>query len=57
MRGSAVGAAFILIALFVFTTGLRGAAWASVVKDVLVLAAVVFAGIYLPWHFFGSAGR
>lgn len=51
---AAVGAAFILIALFVFTTGLRGAAWASVVKDVLVLCAVVFAGIALPVHFFGS---
>jgi SSS family solute:Na+ symporter len=50
----AVSAAFILIALFVFTTGLRGAAWASVVKDSLVLAAVVFAGIFLPMHFFGS---
>lgn len=50
----AVGAAFILIALFVFTTGLRGAAWASVIKDALVLAAVLFAGIVLPIHFFGS---
>jgi SSS family solute:Na+ symporter len=50
----AVGAAFILIALFVFTAGLRGAAWASVVKDALVLTAVVFAGIFLPIHFFGS---
>lgn len=51
---AAVGAAFILIALFVFTTGLRGAAWASVVKDTLVLGAVTFAGIALPIHFFGS---
>jgi SSS family solute:Na+ symporter len=45
-----------LIALFVFTTGLRGAAWASIVKDTLVLGAVLFAGIYLPIHFFGSPG-
>lgn len=50
----AVGAAFILIAFFVFTAGLRGAAWASVVKDALVLGAVIFAGIFLPMHFFGS---
>jgi solute:Na+ symporter, SSS family len=49
-----VGAAFILIALFVFSTGLRGAAWASVIKDALVLAAVVFAGVAVPIHFFGS---
>ncbi len=45
---------FLVIALFVFTSGLRGTAWASVVKDILVLAAVCFAGIALPAHFFGS---
>ena len=50
----AVGVAFGLIALFVFVSGLRGAAWASVIKDVLVLVAVLFAGIVLPIHFFGS---
>jgi solute:Na+ symporter, SSS family len=51
---AAVIAAFVLIALFVFTAGLRGTAWASVIKDVLVLAAVIFAGIAIPLHFFGS---
>ncbi len=51
---AAVGAAFLLMALFVFTAGLRGTAWASVVKDALVLAAVIFAGIAIPIHFFGS---
>jgi len=51
---AAVGVAFLLIALFVFSAGLRGTAWASVIKDALVLAAVVFAGIALPLHFFGS---
>ena len=50
----AVSVAFILMALFVFTAGLRGAAWASVVKDTLVLGAVLFAGIAIPTHFFGS---
>ena len=49
-----VAIAFSLIALFVFTTGLRGAAWASVVKDVLVLGAVIFAGVAIPVQFFGS---
>jgi solute:Na+ symporter, SSS family len=51
---AAVVVGFIVIAFFVFTSGLRGTAWASVVKDVLVLAAVCFAGIALPVHFFGS---
>ncbi|MGH8164277.1 MAG: hypothetical protein ACREP1_08095, partial [Rhodanobacteraceae bacterium] len=50
----AVGVAFALIALFVFTAGLRGPAWASIVKDTFVLGAVIFAGIFLPIHFFGS---
>jgi len=50
----AVGTAFIAIALFVFTAGLRGTAWASVIKDTSVLLAVIFAGIILPIHFFGS---
>ncbi|MBV8688898.1 MAG: sodium:solute symporter family protein [Candidatus Eremiobacteraeota bacterium] len=53
----AAGAAFIIIALFVFTAGLRGTAWASVIKDALVLAAVIFAGIVLPIHFFGSPAK
>jgi len=46
--------AFLVLALFVFTAGLRGTAWASVVKDVLVLGAVAFAGIAIPMRFFGS---
>jgi SSS family solute:Na+ symporter len=50
----AVSTAFVLIALFVFTAGLRGTAWASVAKDALVLGAVVFAGIAIPVQFFGS---
>jgi solute:Na+ symporter, SSS family len=51
---AAVCVAFIVLALFVFTAGLRGTAWASVVKDLLVLGAVTFAGIAIPMRFFGS---
>jgi len=51
---AAVSIAFVLMALFVFTAGLRGTAWASVVKDTLVLGAVLFAGIAIPIRFFGS---
>jgi solute:Na+ symporter, SSS family len=50
----AAGAAFALIVAFVSIAGLRGAAWASLIKDALVLVGVVFAGIVLPIHFFGS---
>ncbi|HVN68075.1 MAG TPA: sodium:solute symporter family protein [Candidatus Binatia bacterium] len=46
--------AFTVLALFVFSAGLRGTAWASIVKDVIVLLAVIFAGIAIPVRFFGS---
>jgi solute:Na+ symporter, SSS family len=46
--------AFLVLALFVYSAGLRGTAWASVIKDILVLAAVVFAGVAIPARFFGS---
>lgn len=44
----------IALAFFVFSAGLRGTAWASIVKDVFVLGAVIFAGIAIPVRFFGS---
>jgi SSS family solute:Na+ symporter len=50
----AVGIGFFLIAIFTYVVGLRGTAWASVAKDGLVLIGVIFAGIVLPSHFFGS---
>ncbi|HEY2554533.1 MAG TPA: sodium:solute symporter family protein, partial [Candidatus Cybelea sp.] len=51
---AAVTVGFLVMALFVFSAGLRGTAWASVVKDVFVLAAVIFAGVAIPVRFFGS---
>ncbi len=50
--GAIVG--FIAIVLFVFATGLRGTAWASIVKDALVIGALIFVGIAIPVQFFGS---
>jgi solute:Na+ symporter, SSS family len=47
-------AAFLLIIAFVFITGLRGTAWASIVKDALVIGALIFVGLAIPLHFFGS---
>ncbi|MHB8146334.1 MAG: sodium:solute symporter family protein [Vulcanimicrobiaceae bacterium] len=45
---------FVVITLFVFATGLRGTAWASIVKDTLVIGALIFVGIAIPIQFFGS---
>jgi SSS family solute:Na+ symporter len=36
---------FGLVAAFVFTSGIRGVAWVSVVKDLLLLLAAVLLGL------------
>lgn len=46
--------AFGLTALFVFTSGLRAAAWTSVLKDALLVITVLIVGIGLPLKYFGS---
>jgi len=48
--------AFALTTAFVLTSGLRGSAWVSVVKDVLMLAAVGVVGFGIPKIFFGGIG-
>jgi SSS family solute:Na+ symporter len=47
-----VGAA--IITAYVMVSGVRGAVWVAVIKDVLILAVVVFLGIYLPFHYYGG---
>jgi solute:Na+ symporter, SSS family len=46
--------AFGLVALFVFVSGLRAAAWTSVLKDALLIVVVLIIGIGLPLKYFGS---
>lgn len=48
--------AFTMVAAFVYMSGLRGVASTAVVKDVIMMIAVVFFGLYLPYHYFGSLG-
>jgi SSS family solute:Na+ symporter len=48
--------AFVLVASFVYLSGLKGVAATAVIKDVAMIVAVAFFGIYLPIHFFGSVG-
>jgi SSS family solute:Na+ symporter len=48
--------AFILVASFVYLSGLKGVASTAVLKDILLMIAVVFFGLYLPIHYFGSLG-
>jgi SSS family solute:Na+ symporter len=37
-------------------SGVRGSAWTAVVKDTMILAVVLFLGIYLPIHYYGGYG-
>ncbi len=51
---AAAGVAFLLIIGFVFIRGIRGLVWTSLVKDGLMILALIFAGIAIPTRFFGS---
>ncbi|MGD0782024.1 MAG: sodium:solute symporter family protein [Candidatus Aminicenantales bacterium] len=53
---AAIAASFVLTCAFVFTSGLRGTAWVSVIKDVLMIAAVGIVGIGVPLKYFGGFG-
>jgi SSS family solute:Na+ symporter len=46
--------AFSLVAAFVYLSGLKGVATTAVIKDIVMIVAVVFFGLYLPIHYFGS---
>ena len=48
--------AFALVSGFVFVSGVRGVAWASVIKDLLLLFAALFIGIAIPRIYFGGIG-
>ncbi|HWQ62259.1 MAG TPA: sodium:solute symporter family protein [Negativicutes bacterium] len=48
--------AFTMVAAFVYLSGLKGVASTAVIKDVTMIVAVVFFGLWLPIHFFGSVG-
>ncbi len=49
-----IGAA--VITAYVTLSGIHGSAWTAVLKDVMILAVVLFLGIYLPLHLYGSYG-
>src|SRR5258706_4846359 len=51
-RTPAMLCAFTLVAAFVFFSGVRGVAWVSVLKDILLLFAALFVGIAVPYIYF-----
>ncbi|WP_190112056.1 sodium:solute symporter family protein [Streptomyces cinnamoneus] len=48
--------AFAVTTGFVVVSGLRGSAWVSVLKDVLVIATLGFLALYVPVHYFDGYG-
>ncbi|WP_144109376.1 sodium:solute symporter [Paraburkholderia sp. BCC1886] len=50
-----IGAA--VVTAYVIVSGVRGSAWNSVVKDLMILAIVLFLGIYMPLHYYGGFGN
>lgn len=48
---------FVVAEAFILVSGLRGSAWVSALKDVLVIFAVVFLAVYVPVHYVGGAGE
>jgi Na+/proline symporter len=48
---------FVVAEAFILVSGLRGSAWVSALKDVLVIATVVFLAVYVPLHYFHGVGQ
>ena len=44
----------VVVTAYVTVSGVRGSAWNSVLKDLMILAIVIFLGVYLPIHFYGG---
>ncbi|WP_052866587.1 sodium:solute symporter family protein [Streptomyces niger] len=47
---------FVVAEVFILVSGLRGSAWVSALKDVLVIFAVVFLAVYVPMHYLDGLG-
>ncbi len=48
---------FLVLALAVILGGIRGNAWQSMIKDILMFVAVIAIFIVVPLHYFGSFGH
>jgi solute:Na+ symporter, SSS family len=44
------------VTTYVIISGIHGSAWTSVAKDIMVLAVVLFLGLYLPFSLYGGIG-
>ncbi|GAA2789984.1 sodium:solute symporter family protein [Saccharopolyspora taberi] len=49
--------AFVVTEAFVVASGLRGSAWVSILKDVLVIVTLLVVFVHVPLHYFGGFGE
>src|ERR1043166_662060 len=56
-RTPAMVISVVLLAAFVFASGVRAVAWVSVLKDVLMVFAALSIGIGIPYIHYGGIGR
>ena len=54
---SAIWIGAIIVVAYVMVSGVHGSAWTSVAKDTMILAIVIFLGLYLPIHYYGGLGQ
>ncbi|RVU14501.1 sodium:solute symporter family protein [Streptomyces antnestii] len=47
----------VALTAYVTISGIHGSAWTALLKDVTILAVVLFLGLYLPLHYFGGIGH
>lgn len=55
-RTPAMVIGFTLVAGFVLVSGVRGVAWVSIIKDLLLLFTAIFVGLAIPHIYFGGIG-
>ncbi|MBZ5496939.1 MAG: sodium:solute symporter family protein [Acidobacteriia bacterium] len=53
---TAILISFLLTCAFVFTSGIRGSAWVSIIKDIMMLLSVAVVGLGAPFIYFGGIG-
>ncbi|GAA4097348.1 sodium:solute symporter [Nocardioides kongjuensis] len=53
-REASMLVAFAVVAVFVYLSGMHATALVSILKDILMVAAIVIVGVWIPLHYFGS---
>ncbi|MFD8779511.1 sodium:solute symporter [Streptomyces sp. NPDC059916] len=47
----------VALTVYVTISGIHGSAWTALLKDITILAVVLFLGLYLPLHYFHGIGN